>query len=1048
MPKKQAKAKRKFNQYNNNEEEEEEGFSENEEQQPNEENDYSDNDDEEELKNEGITYSSILSLPKEQIEILEQKVESNLIGYPKEFQFLIKYYQRKLYEENQYNNRNEEDSHVKYLNKLRSLRWTFTQNLFSNETFWKEWLLNEEQEYKEQLIEKKKEENTVLLKEGIKQLYRKALRENPSFSEISKMFCSFILTCNEQEKQDNSNKEEEEDEVIEIFEWIIDLPIGTNIRESSIIYEMYIDYLRRIGKKEKIIEIYKRQFLHPHLQVINTWKNYSLEFGKNKEEGEIPMENYYSKCLMELEERLPFEDKLDLNKENKNLLNNYLEYINFELERYNDLRKESIDNNKEENNEDNTLLINLLLNTQYKRLVNLLERCTLELYSKEEIWIKYLTIIEKLPFDLKINNNYNFMESEFPLPLLMTSDDEAFCLQCLNLQEDNQSNIQINKIDQFIRQLIKNNINNDINLMDYWYFNFYLKLIEIVMRASKAIQWSSKCWILLMRYLEQLFTFCLKVTSSSNIIEDKIDNRLINYINNNIIDNNLIIKWFEMMDDLMYNKALRGLNTFADNLVFNDYYELFSYYCTFLVRMYNNKILNIKFNNSLENTITLLNQTFENCVNYLIEYFSKDKNKNYLLELQWIEFIKEIDLISAKELFENYILQSTLHQKYINMWKEYLNLIESIDETLLLQQTKEESQYEEGKQIMKKKKSSKIEMIRSIYQEGMKKIDKNVNRISFIKDWIQFEKCKGNNLEELLNAERQLERLKHKQEGRKKEKKHHEKKNLEEKKGEKKKKTEEKKEKVDKKKQQFNEKNNNKDELLKDEMIVEEVEPKSSIPEKKVDVTVSTTTFSRMEDEIPITEKTIVQEEKTIEKTKESTNKEVKDNKEEETGKQSKKEKSKNVAVWNLPFSYKEENIKQLFEKYNLHPKRITIITRENGHSKGFAFIEMLNDEDIDLSIKNLHDLQLDEEGHKLKVERPDVTKMKRILKKQNQLNSSKKEHKKKRESKEETKKSEEKRKPMFKPRSVQQPATKKKKQNSESNDNEANNQQSKFSIG
>lgn len=74
----------------------------------------------------------------------------------------------------------------------------------------------------------------------------------------------------------------------------------------------------------------------------------------------------------------------------------------------------------------------------------------------------------------------------------------------------------------------------------------------------------------------------------------------------------------------------------------------------------------------------------------------------------------------------------------------------------------------------------------------------------------------------------------------------------------------------------------------------------------------------------------------------------------------------KNIFVGNLSFSSGEDTVRGLFEAYGT-VERVSIITdRETGRSRGFAFVEMPNDEEAERAINALNGSEIG--GRKLNV--------------------------------------------------------------------------------
>ena len=77
-------------------------------------------------------------------------------------------------------------------------------------------------------------------------------------------------------------------------------------------------------------------------------------------------------------------------------------------------------------------------------------------------------------------------------------------------------------------------------------------------------------------------------------------------------------------------------------------------------------------------------------------------------------------------------------------------------------------------------------------------------------------------------------------------------------------------------------------------------------------------------------------------------------------------EKSK-VYVGNLEYSVTEDEIKSLFEEKGISAKEITIIKdKYTGRSKGFGFVEVGSDEEVQKAVEALNDQDL--KGRKLKI--------------------------------------------------------------------------------
>ncbi len=73
-----------------------------------------------------------------------------------------------------------------------------------------------------------------------------------------------------------------------------------------------------------------------------------------------------------------------------------------------------------------------------------------------------------------------------------------------------------------------------------------------------------------------------------------------------------------------------------------------------------------------------------------------------------------------------------------------------------------------------------------------------------------------------------------------------------------------------------------------------------------------------------------------------------------------------NIYVGNLPYSVNEDDLKNAFSEHG-EVASVTVITDKfSGQSKGFGFIEMPNDSEADVAIKQLNESEL--KGRNIKV--------------------------------------------------------------------------------
>ena len=66
-----------------------------------------------------------------------------------------------------------------------------------------------------------------------------------------------------------------------------------------------------------------------------------------------------------------------------------------------------------------------------------------------------------------------------------------------------------------------------------------------------------------------------------------------------------------------------------------------------------------------------------------------------------------------------------------------------------------------------------------------------------------------------------------------------------------------------------------------------------------------------------------------------------------------------NLYIGNLHYNVNEEELKEIFKKYGEVMTVIIITDKYTGSSKGFGFIEMLNDEEANKAIDNLNGTEI-----------------------------------------------------------------------------------------
>ncbi len=68
----------------------------------------------------------------------------------------------------------------------------------------------------------------------------------------------------------------------------------------------------------------------------------------------------------------------------------------------------------------------------------------------------------------------------------------------------------------------------------------------------------------------------------------------------------------------------------------------------------------------------------------------------------------------------------------------------------------------------------------------------------------------------------------------------------------------------------------------------------------------------------------------------------------------------KNIFVGNLDFNSTEQSVRSLFERYGAVNSARIMTDRDTGRSRGFAFVEMENENEADQAISALNGYQLD----------------------------------------------------------------------------------------
>ncbi|MDR2774728.1 MAG: RNA-binding protein [Tannerella sp.] len=67
-----------------------------------------------------------------------------------------------------------------------------------------------------------------------------------------------------------------------------------------------------------------------------------------------------------------------------------------------------------------------------------------------------------------------------------------------------------------------------------------------------------------------------------------------------------------------------------------------------------------------------------------------------------------------------------------------------------------------------------------------------------------------------------------------------------------------------------------------------------------------------------------------------------------------------NIYVGNLNYRIQEDDLKSVMERYGIVDSVKVIKDRDTGRSKGFAFVEMQNDNEAKKAIEELNEKELD----------------------------------------------------------------------------------------
>ena len=78
-----------------------------------------------------------------------------------------------------------------------------------------------------------------------------------------------------------------------------------------------------------------------------------------------------------------------------------------------------------------------------------------------------------------------------------------------------------------------------------------------------------------------------------------------------------------------------------------------------------------------------------------------------------------------------------------------------------------------------------------------------------------------------------------------------------------------------------------------------------------------------------------------------------------------------NIYVGNLNYRVREEDLKQVLEEYGVVDSVKIIKDRDTGRSKGFAFVEMANDDEAKKAIEELNEAEYEGRQMVVKEARP-----------------------------------------------------------------------------
>lgn len=80
---------------------------------------------------------------------------------------------------------------------------------------------------------------------------------------------------------------------------------------------------------------------------------------------------------------------------------------------------------------------------------------------------------------------------------------------------------------------------------------------------------------------------------------------------------------------------------------------------------------------------------------------------------------------------------------------------------------------------------------------------------------------------------------------------------------------------------------------------------------------------------------------------------------------------SKQIYAGNLSYSMTDESLQKLFQQHGEVASAKVIRDRETGRSKGFGFVEMVNDDEADKAIQSLDGAEVEGRGIRVNFAQP-----------------------------------------------------------------------------